>query len=278
MWCGTVALWIALAALPWLADRASLAGLGALALVAAAALPAKLIDSAAAPEVWTGRRFREWLFFLSLPFVACFRGHLRDPVRPRAESARLVLRGMAEIAAGGALLWWAFGRDWRTTPVVVEHVVKLVALYLIVLDGGFVVATGLLRLAGFAIHDLSRHPVAATTPADFWRRYNCDAGRFLRENLFRRLPMRSTAARTLVVFVANGLVHEYLAWVMCGRILGYPLAFFSLQGIAVVLTARVKPTGVRALLSGSATLLFMVASGWLITASVNAFAPWFQRR
>src|SRR5262245_22965344 len=80
--CGTLALWAVLAALPWLADRRSLAGLGALTLIAAAALPAKLIDGAVAPEVWTVRRWREWVFFLLLPFVVCYRGHLRDPERP----------------------------------------------------------------------------------------------------------------------------------------------------------------------------------------------------
>ena len=278
LWGVTLALWAVLAALPWAADRSSLAALFALALVAAAALPAKLIDGASAPDVWTSRPWREWVLFLSLPFVVCFRGHLRDPERPRRESALLVVRGLAELVAGGALLWWAFRWDWRSTPWIAEHAVKLVGLYLFALDGSFVLATGVLRLAGFAVHDLSRHPVAATTPADFWRRYNCDAGRFLRENLFRRLPMRSPAARTMIVFVLNGLLHEYLALLMCGRILGYPLAFFGLQGLAVVLTSRRRPTGLAGVASGSATLLFMAASAVLILRSVDAVVPWYQRR
>lgn len=275
---GTFALWAILAALPWIADRTSIAALFTLTLIAAAALPAKLIDCACAPEVWRSRSWREWVFFLSLPFVVCFRGHLRDPERRRSESALLAVRGLAELAAGGALLWWAFHRNWRGTPVIGEHVVKLAGLYLFALDGPFVLATGVLRLSGFAVHDLSRHPVASITPADFWRRYNCDAGRFLRENLFRRLPMRSPAARTMIVFVLNGLLHEYLAWVMCGRILGYPLAFFALQGLAVVSTARRRPTGLAALASRIATLLFMVAGSTLILMAVDAVVPWYQRR
>src|SRR5262249_15139660 len=104
------------------------------------------------------------------------------------------------------------------------------------------------------------------------------AGRFLRENLYRRLPIRSPAARVLAVFVVNGLLHEYLAWILCGRLLGYPLAFFTLHGIAVVLTARQRPTGLQALASTAATLLFTVATSALILASVNAFVPWLQRR
>src|SRR5262245_29863058 len=141
-WCGTLALWAVLAALPWFADRASPAALGALALVAAAAIPAKLLDGAVAPEVWATRPWREWIVFLFLPFVVCYRGHLGAPRRPRAESALLALRGLLEMAAGGALLWWAFRTDWSATSLIVEYLVKLVGLYLVVLDGAFVLATG----------------------------------------------------------------------------------------------------------------------------------------
>lgn len=278
LWAGTFALWIALAGLPWIADRTSLPALFALTLVAAAALPAKLIDGASSPETWASRAWREWVFFLSLPFVVCFRGHLHDPQRPRGESVLLALRGLAETAAGGALLWGAFRWDWRGAPWIAEHAIKLLGLYFFALDGPFVLATGILRAAGFAVQDLSRHPIAAVTPADFWRRYNCDAGRFLRENVFRRLPMRSPAARTMTVFVLNGLLHEYLAWILCGRILGYPTAFFTLQGVAVVLTARRRPTGFAAVASTAATLLFMGASAVLILRTVDAVVPWYQRR
>lgn len=278
LWGGTFALWILLASLPWIADRSSLPVLFALTLVAAAALPAKILDGASAPETWTSRSWKEWVFFLSLPFVVCFRGHLRDPQRPRRESVLVALRGLTETAAGAAMLWWAFRRDWRETSVLVEHAIKLAGLYLFVLDGPFALATGVLRLAGFTLHDLSRHPAASTTPADFWRRYNSDAGRFLRENLFRRLPMRSPAARTMTVFVLNGLLHEYLAWILSGRILGLPLAFFTLQGAAVILTARSRPTGLAAVASAFATLLFMGASAALILLTIDAVVPWYQRR
>jgi hypothetical protein len=65
---------------------------------------------------------------------------------------------------------------------------------------------------------------------------------------------------------------------MCGRVLGYQLAFFSLQGIGATLTARWRPTGIQALVSRSATVLFMLACSGLFLASVDAVVPWFQRR
>src|SRR5262245_4127721 len=64
MWSGTLVMWAILAGLPWLADRTSLVGFASLALISAAALPAKLVDSAVVPEVWTARRWREWVLFL----------------------------------------------------------------------------------------------------------------------------------------------------------------------------------------------------------------------
>jgi hypothetical protein len=278
LWCCTFALSAFLATLPLLSDRASVFGLGVLVLISAAALPVKLIDCAVVPQVWTGRPWHQWVSFLLLPFVVCFRGHLRDLVRPRSESARLILRGLFEMAAGAALLRWAFLTDWSTTSLIAEHITKLMGFYLLVLDGAFVLATGLLQVSGFAIHDLSANPIFADTPADFWRRYNRDAGRFLFENVFRKIPLRSLKARIVVVFLANGALHEYLVWLMCGRILGYFIAFFALQGIAAALTARYRPTGVAALVSWLATLIFMLASSGLVMASVNAFVPWFQHR
>ncbi len=278
LWLGTIVLLGILFGIPWLASRSSLLSFGALTLISGAALPAKLIDSAVAPRIWRGRTFREWAYFLGLPFVVCYRGHLRDPVRLRSESVRFFVRGLLEMVLGLALARWAFAQDWSHSSPIVEHVVKLTALYLFAADGAFVFVTGALRLTGFTIHDLVDHPILATTPADFWRRYNRDASRFFFENLYRRLPYRSPALRTLTVFMANGLVHEYLVWILCGRILGYQLAFFSLQGIAVILTARWRPTGFQAIVSRCVTIVFMIESSTIFLASVDAVLPWFQRR
>jgi hypothetical protein len=277
-WIGTLALSAALASLPWLADRAHFVAFSIFALFAAAWLPAKVADSAMVPAIWIDRPFRQWLHFLVLPIVVCFRGHLRDPHRPLSESAWLALRGLLEMIAGAALFWWAFQHDWSAAPRLVEHAVKIVALYLLVLDGFFALTTGLLRLSGFTIHALTDHPVLALTPADFWRRYNRDAGRFLYENVFRRIPIRSFAARTLIVFVANGFVHEYLALLALGRVTGHQVAFFTLNGIAVAVSARWKPSGAAALASRAATLLFFVFSSLLFFETIDAAFPWYQRR
>jgi hypothetical protein len=277
-WCATLGASGLLGALPWLADRRDLRGLAVLALVAAAAMPAKLFDAATAPRAWRDRRWRAWSLFLFLPFVVCRRAHRGARPRGAGESGRLALRGAAEMAAGATILRVSFAHDWSTTSILLEHGVKLVGLYLLVLDGAFVLATGLFGLAGLALFDLSDHPYRAVTPADFWRRYNRDAGRFFFENLYRRLPFRSPVARTLVVFFANGLVHEYLAWILCGRIVGHALAFFVIHGVATAATARSRPTGLARLAARLGTLIFLFASAGLILAAVDAVVPWYQPR
>jgi hypothetical protein len=52
--------------------------------------------------------------------------------------------------------------------------------------------------------------------------------------------------------------------------------FFLLQGVAVAVTARLRPTGRLALLSAALTLVFMIATSALILASVHAVVPWYR--
>lgn len=74
----------------------------------------------------------------------------------------------------------------------------------------------------------------------------------------------------LVVFLVNGLLHEYLATVILGRVQGYQLAFFSIQGIAVALTFRSRPRGLVRVGTCFATLLLDVVTTTLFFASVDA--------
>src|SRR5688500_2455709 len=101
-WAGTLLLVGILAGLPWLADRGSLPALALLVLLSAAALPAKLIDSARAPDLFDRLGFRDWVAYLLAPYVICLRGHLHDPEGDRAQDLRLALRGLLEMAAGTA--------------------------------------------------------------------------------------------------------------------------------------------------------------------------------
>jgi hypothetical protein len=236
----------------------------------------KILDLNAGRARWRTLSFSRWVAFLANPLVLVERVHaLRRPM-PRGPAALLAMRGALEVASGILLLMWSMRA--HLTPLWLDHVVKLAAGYLLVFDGAFVLLTGLWRLFGSPVMDLSLDPVLAVTPADFWRRYNCSAGRFFHDDLF--LPCggrRHPVLGMIVVFAVNGIFHEALAFLLVGRIQGYQLAFFALQGAAVILTYRFRPRGALAVVSWAATLVFNIATSALFFASIHAGLGWWNR-
>src|SRR5262249_4476350 len=141
----------------------------------------------------------------------------------------------------------------------------------------FVLMTGLLRLAGLPVLDLSRQPIAAVSPADFWRRYNCEAGRFFREIVFVPLGGPSNPVIMIIVtFLVSGVLHEYLATVLIGRLLGLQIAYFLVNGLAAAATFRWRPRGAARFFGLAATLLFNVATTPLFFLTANQFLPWYS--
>ena len=232
----------------------------------------KLLSLGVEAEWWRGRRLRDWLLYLALVPVLVPRLHEAAPGRERA--LRPLLEGCFKAALGAALLAWAFQMDLGRRSFWLGHSVKLVAAYLCFFDGMFVLQTGLLRLAGLRTLDLSREPILSVTPADFWRRYNCEAGRFLREDLYRPVQRRAVAlGALLLVFAVNGILHEYMAWLLVGRVLGYQLAFFAIHGVAVAATWKWRPQGWVKGVGWAATLGLVVASSALFFATIQQFRP-----
>jgi hypothetical protein len=73
------------------------------------------------------------------------------------------------------------------------------------------------------------------------------------------------------------VLHEYVFGIAGGRVRGYQLAFFMLQGLGVVLTMRMRPRGGLALLCRSLTFLFVLGSSVLFFASLQAIVPFYSR-
>lgn len=239
----------------------------------------RLLDLHIGIDDWRKRSLGEWLAYLLHPAVVVYRLYKRQGPKPRGEAALLLARGLLEIAAGAAVLTWAFGREWGGGGAGwfwVEHAVKLAGIYLCVLDGGFATLTGLCRLVGSPVADATRHPILAVTPADFWRRYNMEAGRLLHANMFVPLGGRSRPVPAMVaVFLINGVYHEYLASLMIGRVLGYQLAMFTIFGVAAAATWRWRPRGWAAVAGWAGTVVFMGAVSVLFFMSADAFMEWY---
>ena len=181
------------------------------------------------------------------------------------------------LLAGAAILFVAFRHDFSGGSFWVEHAVKTLAVYLLFFDGQFVAATGLMRILTGRSLEFSKNPILAHSPANFWRRYNRDAGRFLYMDVLVPLVGKRALLRgTAIVFIANGALHEYISWVMSGRLLGYLIVFFGVQGAATMLTLAWRPRGSSRVLGVVGTLAFNLLTSALFFASVNLFVDWYD--
>lgn len=218
----------------------------------------------------------EFLGFLANLYFFVFR-------KRGVESQPSTSRNCLELALGIAGFCAAFGVlflkgkiDWLAFPFLFEHAVIAIAFY-VLLIAELTAVVAITRLVGAYIINANDGPFAARTPADFWRRYNRLIGQFLYEDFFKPLRGRRHPVRaTLGVFAVSGILHEYFFWVALGQFVGWQLLFFMLQGGAVVLTLRVKPTGWKAFAWATGTLVFNIVSSVPFFASFNSVIPIYQ--
>jgi hypothetical protein len=255
-----------------------------LAAIVAVAFSVKLYDLAVDPAsagALSGWRYATWFW----NFAALVLREAGKLVRPawRSDAARLVV-GALLLVAGGALLSLVMRTNWTFASFATEHVVKVTALFAMLIPGG-VAYSAAWRLAGHPALEMMIHPYLSRTPAEFWRRYNLPAQQFFYERVFkpsggRRHPIRGT----LLTFTVSALIHEVLFAVVLLRVEGYQSAFFLLQGLVVAATLGIKPRGAWAAVALLATMAFMYTSGVLFFASFDSVLdvydnplPWVTR-
>ncbi len=247
------------------------------AAISAVVVAVKLVD------VWLDARFRtapnwrQFVAFLGNPFVHVRRSLAREPRPSRREDGRRLVQGLLGCAVGLALLQGLFAIDWERWLWAVEHVSKVLA-FMAAIVSGLEAAVALWRLLGGAARDYMDNPIAARTPAEFWRRYNRNMQQFFWLNVFRPFGgVRAPVRTTLLVFALSAVMHEYVFAVAMGRVQGYQTAFFLLQGLAVALTGGFKPRGWRAIPAVVGTLAFNLATAVLFFASIHGIAPFYAR-
>ena len=80
-----------------------------------------------------------------------------------------------------------------------------------------------------------------------------------------------------IVFGLSALFHEWIFFAAVGRLQGYQLAFFALQGIAAASTARVKVRGKLLVPWVVGTLIFNLLTSVLFFASIHSVSPFYSR-
>lgn len=249
-----------------------------LASAFAVALVVKLDDLHVGADLGHRPGLRSFLAFLPNPTSVVLR-RLDDEPRPsRREDLLRLAKASAAAIAGAIILITVFYVDWRRWPFAVEHVAKVVAFFLMLVPSGAAVAA-VWRLLGGKTREPMDNPFIASTPADFWRRYNRPAQQFFAEDVFKPLGgLRAPIRATLATFAVSAVLHEYVFGIAIERVQGYQTAFFLLQGVAVVATLRIRPKGWRQVPWIAATLAFNLASSTLFFASLDEVVPFYARR
>ncbi len=246
------------------------------AAVAAVVLVLKLHDLQLDSQRGSRLSLGSFASFLGNPFLLVRRRLANEPRPAASESFRRLGWGVLGVVVGSILLIGVFNVDWDRYPFLVEHVSKVTAFYIALLSGLGAV-TALWRLLGGVAREPMDNPYLARTPADFWRRYNRPMQQFFQEDFFKLVGgLRTPVRATLLVFALSAFLHEYIFGIALGRVQGYQTAFFLLQGVAVVATARVKVRGWRAVPWTVGTLGFNLVSSVLFFASMNGLMPFYS--
>jgi len=233
----------------------------------------KLYDLHRALE--TGPRPGAWAFLTYLPngFNMVFRSVAAQRRPPRlADIIRLLwLVPISVACALPVIAAWRF--DWQPYAWPLENCLKAIAIGTFI-QFGLNGAASAVRLLGIPASDFCGWFVAAATPAEFWRRWNKPAGRFLFEYVF--VPAggwHRLGLAVMATFALNGLVHEYVFGIAAGRVLGWAFLFFLVQGLATAATMRLRPTGWGRAIGILLTLVFNLATALLFFACVDAVVP-----
>lgn len=114
--------------------------------------------------------------------------------------------------------------------------VGMLGIVLLLHFGMFELIANGFRSRGIAVESIMRHPLAATSLADFWsRRWNTAFSQLSRELFLPVLKSRhGIDSATLGVFFISGLLHELVISVPARGGYGLPTAYFLLQGAAML--------------------------------------------
>jgi hypothetical protein len=211
--------------------------------------PAAPAGAGAGTAIGTGRGLLYLVLWPGLDPDAAF---VRDPRADRARGARAAALGLAEAAAALGLAALARATGVLDLPEPFPSWARAAA-FAGLLDGGFRLAAGSERALGLRAEEVFRAPWAFSDLRDFWgARWNRVVSRTLAVEAYG--PARRRLGRVAGVacaFLASGVFHEFLFAVPGGRPHGLYVAYFALQGAAVLASTALFPrsrrgTGARA--------------------------------
>ena len=171
-----------------------------------------------------------------------------------------------------------FSIHWFNHPAMIERCAKTFAIFFVILFVPNAMAA-FTRRVGIDSTDFCKPFILARTPAEFWRIYNRPAEQFFRVHVFQPAGGRRHFIRaTIATFIVSGLIHEYVFGIPAGHIIGSQMLFFAIQGIAVIITAKLRPRGLIPIIAIPATFTFNVLTGVIFMSGMNSVFPIWTTR
>jgi len=200
------------------------------------------------------------------------------PSIPESQNVRWIVAGVPLAILLLIVLDAVFHTDWTNRPFVLEHLAKVAVVVAETALLANIAAAVWRSLGGLGLIPM-RNLLTVRTPGEFWLRWNIPAQQFFHEYVFIPAGGRRHWARgVMATFLVSGLIHEYVLGIAAGRVLGSQMAYFVLQGIAVVVWRRsLAPFGM-ATFSIVLALAFQIASSVLFFSGVNAILPFYSPR
>jgi len=200
--------------------------------------------------------------------------------RPAGPELKRLAIGSVLLSIGICLMVVLFLHGLFKTSFLLDHTVKLLGLLLCV-ESFSLAWYGLMRLCRLDVPPLSDVCFLSSSPTEVWQRYNSIVGAWLRENVYIPAGGKSNRVRAvLLTFAVSGVAHEYAFGIGLGRLTGYQMTFFMMQGLAVAYLGSRHETSVpmltsRRFLAWTATMLFMLLTSILFLASFGQVLPSF---
>lgn len=193
-------------------------------------------------------------FVLLWPGIDPDAAFVTDPAADRGAGLRALVVGVCEVmlafVVGDRLLAWGAFDSVEPFPSWARA-----ASFVPLMDGTFRAANGACRLLGLRSERVFDEPWLMTDLADYWgRRWNRFVGRTLTLEVFAPVKRRwGRVYGVLAAFFASGVLHELLFRAPLGRAEdGRFVAFFLVQGLAILAFARLMPHPGRSTLAAIA--------------------------
>ena len=137
----------------------------------------------------------------------------------------------------GIVLLWVVARRVPPQELLLRGWIGLFGLIFFLHFGSFHLISLFWRTVGITAEPIMHKPVRSKSLSEFWgRRWNLGFRQLAHDLIFRPLHRRiGVASSGFLVFLASGLIHDLVISLPAGGGYGLPTAYFTLQGLGVML-------------------------------------------